>query len=384
MRRIVLNATLLDASATYRSAGVSQYLRRTLRGLAQAVAQHGEWDLQAFVTDPGVPISGIRYIPIKTARGGRGPRVIWEQTGLPLALSRIRPDLFHGMVNVLPTLSSYPRVVTVLDLSFERTPNSVPLLRRQYLRTMARRSVAAAQHVVAISQATADDLIRLYDISADRITVIPVPVDPNLGPQDSGTDQDVLTQLGLSYPYFLHVGTIEPRKNLDWLVNAFAKWRTGLAAGLADSENVRLVLAGARGWESQAFYDRLQAEELRSKVTLLGYVSPDQLGALYRAALCCLFPSQLEGFGMPLLESMACGTPVLCSDIPAFREIARDHALFFNTESPIQFQSLLTHVAHNHSVREHMGAAGMLHAARFGEVATGKALLRVYRDVLQI
>lgn len=87
---------------------------------------------------------------------------------------------------------------------------------------------------------------------------------------------------------------------------------------------------------------------------------------------------------MPLLESMACGTPVLCSDIPAFREIARDHALFFNTESPIQFQSLLTHVAHNHSVREHMGAAGMLHAARFGEVATGKALLRVYRDVLQI
>ena len=382
MKRIVLNATLLDASATFRSAGVSQYLRRTLRGLARAAAQHGEWDLQALVTDPGDPIPGIRYLPIKAAQGGSSPRVIWEQTGLPLALNRIRPDLFHGMVNVLPTLSSCPRVVTVLDLSFERTPDSVPFLRRQYLQTMARRSVAAAQHVVAISQATADDLIQLYGVSAERITVIPVPVDPSLGPGDPGTDQEVLAQLGLSFPYFLHVGTIEPRKNLGWLVNTFTQWQSEFTAGLAGSVEVRLVLAGARGWESQAFFDRLQAEELRSKVTSLGYVPPEQLGALYRAALGCLFPSRLEGFGMPILESMACGTPVLCSDIPAFREIARDHALFFNTESPNQIQSLLTHLAQNHSVREHLSATGLPHAARFSEVATGKALLRVYQDVL--
>ena len=383
MNHIVLNATLLDASTTFRSAGASRYLRQTLRGLAQAAAvQPAAWDLQAFVINPGDPVPGIRFLPVPVARGGRGLRVVWEHTVLPLILHRMRPTLFHGLVNVLPVGSSCPSVVTVLDLSFERTPDTVPLLRRHYLRTMVRQSATAAQRVVAISQATADDLNRLYGIAADRITVVPVPVDPALGPQDPGTDPAVLAQLGLSYPYVLHLGTVEPRKNLGWLVDAFADWHASGAARRAGAEDVRLVLAGDRGWERRAFYERLQEEDLRSKVTLLGYVPADWLGALYRAARACLFPSRLEGFGMPLIEAMACGTPVLCSRIPAFWEVAREHALFFDLDSPRQLQELMSCIVQEDAVRQCLRAAALRHAARFSEAATGQALLQVYREVL--
>ncbi len=384
MNRIVLNATLLDATATFRSAGVSQYMRRTLRGLARAAAaQPAAWDLQAFVTDPGDPVPGIRWRPVGAARHGRGPRVAWEQTGLPWALQRMQPDLFHGLVNVLPAWGACPSVVTVLDLSFERTPDAVPLWRRQYLRTMVRRSAQTACRVVAISQTTADDLHRFYGIAEERITVIPVPVDPALGPRDPGTDHAVLARLGLSGPYFLHLGTVEPRKNLRWLVEAFADWHARGAARRVGAAEMRLVLAGDRGWESPAFYDRLQAEDLRARVLLLGYVPAAQLGALYRSARACLFPSRWEGFGMPVIEAMACGTPVICSRIPAFQEVARAHALFFTPDSPRQLQELMSCIVQEDAVRQRLRTTALHHTARFGEVATGQALLQVYREVLQ-
>ncbi len=384
MNRIVLNATLLDASPTFRGAGVSQYMRRTLRGLAQAAAtQPGDWDLQAFVANPGDPVPGIRFLTVEAARHGRGPRVAWEHTGLPLTVHRMRPDLVHGLVNVLPAFGSGPGVVTVLDLSFERTPETMPWWRSRYLRALTRRSAASARQVVAISQATAGDLKRLYGIASDRITVIPVPVDPRLGSQDCGTDRDKLARIGLSPPYFLHVGTIEPRKNLRWLVDVFADWHARGAARQAGAEDMQLVLAGDHGWESQALYERLQAEDLRSRVTLLGYVPADQLDTLYRTARACLFPSLWEGFGMPLIEAMVCGAPVICSRIPAFQEVAGTYALFFDPDSARQLQELMSFVAQDEAARQRLRAAARIHAAGFSEVAAGQTLLQVYREVLQ-
>lgn len=306
-------------------------------------------------------------------------RVAWEHAGLPFALRSMQPDLLHGMVNVLPASTPCPSVVTVMDLSFERMPEVVPFVRRQYLRTLVRRSTAGARQVVAISQGTADDLNRLYGVPADRITVIPVPVDPELDDRNPGTDEEVLARKGISYPYFLHVGTVEPRKNLGWLVDAFSAWLSSGLARQAGAEEMRLVLAGDRGWESQAFFDRLQEEDLRSRVVLLGYVPSEEMGALYRSARACVFPSRLEGFGMPLAEALACGTPVLCSDIPVFKEIAEDCALFFETEGPVQCQELLTQVLLDEPARASLRTAGLAQAAKYNEVATGQALLRVYQ-----
>lgn len=377
---MILNAALLQTSASYRGAGISQYLRRTLSGLALAASANSEaWDLRAFVPDLIDPVPGIKYLPIRAVQTGRILRVAWEHSGLPFALRRMQPHLFHSLVNVLPAFNSCPSVVTVLDLSFERTPEAVPFVRRQYLRNLVRRSTAAARQVIAISQSTADDLNRIYGVAADRITVIPVPVNPELDHHDPGTDQEILTQLGLSYPFFLHVGTVEPRKNLGWLVDTFAAWHSNGSARRAGCEEVRLVLAGGRGWEGQAFYERLQNKELRSKVTLLGYVPKTQLGALYRSAQACVFPSRLEGFGMPLIEAMACGTPVLCNDTPIFQEIARGCALFFDTGQPVQCQELFTRILLDEAARLNLTASGLAHAAGFSEAASGQALLRVYQ-----
>lgn len=378
MPRIALNATLQSASESLRDAGASRYLRRSLRGLSRAAAACSEsWELCAFLAEPVRDLAGVRQLPVRVAGRGRVSRILWEQTGLPLALPSLRPDLLHGLVNVLPACNAMRSVVTVLDLSFERAPATVPRARRLYLQTMVRRSAAQADHVVAISRATADDVMALYGVPARRISVIPVPVDPAFGPADPGTDADMLGAMGVSPPYFLHVGTLEPRKNLGWLAEVFAGW----AADRGD-EDTRLVLAGDPGWESPRFFARLRESDLRDRVLLTGFVSPEQLAALYRGTTACLLPSRLEGFGMPLIEAMACGAPVICSDIPAFREAAGDRAWFFSTDVPAQCRDLLTAAAAGTAPLRELAEGGPAHASRFSEEASGRALLDLYRQLL--
>ncbi len=375
--RVALNATLLDTGSTFRAAGISQYIRRTLRGLGQVAAP--DWECQAFVNRANTPIPGIRLHTTNGQLYSRWRRVGWEQTVLPLHLHRNRPHLFHGLVNVLPLYCPCPCVVSVMDLSFVRTPEAVPRFRRTYLQTLCARSVRQADRVIAISQATADDLMRYYHVPSSRIDVIHVPVDPILSPQPHADDPDVLDRLHVPGRFLLHVGTLEPRKNLGWLLTAFAAWHRR-----ATGHDVHLVLAGAAGWygERQRLQGMARDVGLADRVHFLGYVPDAAMGALYRSALACLFPSRHEGFGMPLLEAMACGTPVLCSDIPSFREIAQSCALYFPLDDNATFRSLLDTLLTDTGVAHTLCRQGLIHASHFTEEATGYKLLDTYRKVL--
>ncbi len=377
IRRVALNAILLDASPTFRAAGISQYMQRTLRGLGQVAEAH--WDFQAYVNRPGTPISGIGFHPVHRRLRSRWHRVGWEQTVLPLQLHRDKPHLFHGLVNVLPLYCPCPSVVTVMDLSFVKTPDTMPRIRRVYLNALCARSVDQADRVVAISQATADDLIRHYQVPGSRIDVIHVPVDPTLSPHREDYDPAMGDRLALPDRFLLHVGTLEPRKNLGWLLQAFADWPQQVV-----DRDVHLVLAGAAGWhdEHQRLLALAREAGLTHRIHFIGYVPPDAMGALYRAALACLFPSRHEGFGMPLLEAMACGTPVLCSDIAPFREIAQDCALYFPMDDASTLGAHLHALLTDSRVSRQLRHRGLAHVSRFTEEATGHALLDTYRRVL--
>ncbi len=375
--RIALNAALLDDSPTFRAAGISQYIRRTLRGLGQVAAPH--WEFHAYVKRPGPGIPGIRLQPAAWHLRTSWQRVGWEQTVLPLNLHRDKPHLFHGLVNVLPLHCPCPSVVTVMDLSFVRTPDAVPRVRRTYLNALCARSTGQADRVVAISRATADDLMRYYSVPGAKIDVIHVPVDAALSPHRGDADPGIRSRLQLPARFLLHVGTLEPRKNLGWLLRAFAVWQRQ-----ATDLDVHLVLAGAAGWqgEHQRLQAVAQATGLAHRIHFPGYVPPDAMGTLYRAALACLFPSRHEGFGMPLLEAMACGTPVLCSDIPSFREIARDCALYFPVDDESALGAQLNALLTDSRVASQLGRCGLAHVSRFTEEAAGRALLNTYQQVL--
>lgn len=367
----------MDGTPTFRAAGVSQYIRRTLRGLGQVT--ESPWEFHAYVNQSVTPIPGIFIHPTKRKLRSNWHRVGWEQTVLPLQLRKDSPVLFHGLVNVLPLHCPCPSVVTVMDLSFVKTPDAVPWVRRTYLKILCARSVDQADRVIAISQATADDLIRHYHVAASKIDVIHVPVDPSFSPRARKDDSAIRSQLQLPLRFLLHVGTLEPRKNLGWLLQAFAVWQEK-----AKDSEVHLVLAGSAGWQDE--HRRLQgmAQELglSDRVHFLGYVPADSLGSLYRAALACLFPSRHEGFGMPLLEAMACGTPVLCSDIPSYREIAQDCALYFQTDNARTFESQMNALLSEADVSRQLIDCGLAYVTRYTEGAAGKALVETYKKVL--
>ncbi len=257
--RLELNAGLLSSRPDASGAGISTYVARTLRALAETQADCAPaWQVQVWLNrseHPGLPFQR-RATHWHVSRPLA--RIMWEQTALPLALRVGRPDLFHGMVNVLPIACPAPSLVTVMDLSFLRTRTTVPGPRRRYLQVLCGRSARRASRVLAISRATANDVRHYFDVPSSRIEVVPVPAEPQVeAPADS---PDFVRSLPDNY--LLHLGTLEPRKNLGWLIEAFAAWLEHTGA------DWHLVLAGAPGWGGEAA--RLEAAGRRVDLTERG------------------------------------------------------------------------------------------------------------------
>jgi glycosyltransferase involved in cell wall biosynthesis len=271
-------------------------------------------------------------------------RMAWS---LPRLLRRVRPALAH-FLHVLPPALPCPAVLTVQDLSFERDPRVQRPWERIIFRTLVPRSARRAAHVLAISERTKRDLVELYRLPPERITVTPLGVDPVFGAAAEHAADS----------YLLLVGSIEPRKN-------------PLAAAEAAREVGRpLVVVGPTR-------DRALAHELeRRGADLRGYVPREELARLYRGAACLLAPSRYEGFGLTVVEAMASGTPVVAAPDAALQEVAGNAAVFVPPERLAE--GVRTALAE----RERLAAAGRERAARFSWDETARLTLDVYRDVL--
>ena len=279
--------------------------------------------------------------------------------GLPRALRRLRPQLGHFNY-VVPPLYRGPAVLTVHDLSFESDPGLMSPRDRFMFRTFVPRSASRADRVFAVSERTKRDLVERYGISERKIIVTPNGVDPIFHPNGSAPDVP---------PYALFVGGIQPRKDPLTAIEALA---------LADGD-LGLVIVGDEKRGGDEVRSAVRRLGLEGRVQFIGYVEHEILASLYRGAACLVFPSRYEGFGLPVLEAMASGTPVVATTAGAVPEVAGDAAILVAPGDPAALADGMREAL---AKREQLVAAGLERARQFTWVETARRTLAVYRELL--
>jgi glycosyltransferase involved in cell wall biosynthesis len=321
--------------------------------------------------------TGAERLP---SRFGRARRV-WPHSpfvrvpvSLPLALWRDCIDVAHFQY-IAPPLCPCPVVVVVHDVSFARFPHLFPTALGLRLRALVPRSLRRAAHVLTISEFSKSEIVECFGIDPSRITVTPLAAGPEFHPageleQDGGE----VTALGVSEPYVLAVGNLQPRKNLLRLLAAYALLRD------RGERDHRLVLVGQRGSYGGEIEMAIARLRLTEHVVLTGYVSDAQLVALYRGASLFVYPSLYEGFGLPIVEAMACGTPVVTSNLASMPEVAGDAALLADPTSVDTLADAMSRVLSDSTLRARMRTDGLRRSAQFSWSRTAQQTLAVYLE----
>ena len=328
---IVVDADVLGRRRT----GDETYVRELLRALPEVA---DDLRIGALVRDPSLAPGGVEPVVLR-ARS----QELRMAVGVPRLLRRLRPGLAH-FVHSLPLHCPVPAVLTVQDLSWERDPSVFGWWDLATFKVFVRSSVRRARHVCAISERTKRDLVELYGTAPEKITVTPLAPDPEFKP------------VGEHDSFLLFVSAIEPRKQPLNAIDA------------ANAVGRRLVVVGP---QKDA---ELAAELSRRGADVRGYVPKDELVRLYQSAACLVFPSRYEGFGLPVVEAMACGTPVVAAPEPALREVACDAAVFAD--------DLADGVRRALAERERLSAAGLERAKGFTWRKTARITADVYRRIL--
>jgi glycosyltransferase involved in cell wall biosynthesis len=310
---------------------------------------------------------------------------LWTHARLSAELVMHPPDTLFVPAHVLPLGAPVRRrmrtVVTIHDLGYLRFPDAHTRAHRLYLRLSTLWSARVASQVIAVSSATRDDLVRLAHVPPAAITVIHHGLSPRFRPiADSGSVAAAQQRYGITPPYFLYVGTIQPRKNLVRLIEAFAhlthRERRTANDGHGDPT---LVIAGKRGWLTEAIERRAAELGVAKRVRFTGYVDDDDLPALLGGALAFVFPSLYEGFGMPVLEAMACGSPVLTSKSSSLPEVAGDAALLVDPTDTTAIAEGLARLSTDGALRAELRTRGLARAAEFTWDRCAEQTLRVLK-----
>jgi len=376
--RIGLNALALYTGATFRNAGVSRYTTRLIEALLHEPAAH-EYRIFLNPRAERLPFEDAPHARFARTRWPthRTPiRIAWEQLMAPAQVAAARLDLTHSFLNVAPLLAPGRHVVTVHDLSFVHVPEAHPRHRRWYLSLATRLSVGRAAAVLADSQATKDDVVRLFGADPARITVVYPGVEPDFHPRSGAALEAFRATHRLPARFVLFVGTLEPRKNVDVLVRAFAQLRhAGAYAG-------ELVIVGGRGWGPLRLEALARELGVAEHVRLVGYVRRAELPLWYTAAELMVYPSSYEGFGIPLLEAMASGTPVVASNRSSLPEVVGDAGITVDPRAVPRLASVMAEALASTDRRDAMRARGLARAQRFQWTAAAHACLSVYQRVL--
>ena len=348
--RVAVDATAVPARLT----GAGVYAAKLLA----ALARRDDLELEVFCA-PGsaaaLAAPGLRLRPVTIAAAGRPARIAWTQLVAGRAARRRSADLLHGVHYELPLRAGLPALVTVHDLTMLTHPEWHEASKVRYFGWAMRRAVAAARRVLCVSAATARDLRELLGVPPDRIDVTPLGTD--LRPASAEAVDAVRRRLGLDGPYLLGLGTVEPRKDLPTLVRAFAS----LAAELPH----RLVLAGLAGWGVGALAAEVAASGVAERVLLAGYVPEADKAALYTGADVFAYPSRYEGFGLPVLEAMACGTPAVTTTGGSLPEVAGDAAALVEPGDAGALAAAVAKLAADPAARHAAAGHGLARAATF-------------------
>jgi glycosyltransferase involved in cell wall biosynthesis len=372
--RIGLNAHLLSGRAGYRSAGIHGYIYNLLRRLpTQAPAN---WQFEAMVgaaNSASFPGVSMARAPFDTE--SPVSRVFWEQTLQPWQLRRF--DLYHALAFVAPIILTTPMVVTVYDLSILHYPARLSAARRHYLRALTALTCARARRVMAISQSTADDLAAQLGVPANKIDVTPLGYDrAAFRPLLKDDIAHFRRKHNLPDRFWLFVGTLEPRKNLPLLLEAYAQ--------LPAAERLPLILGGGAGWKARETFAAIERLELGESVKHLGFIPAADLPLWYNCAEAFVYPSVYEGFGLPILEAMACGTPVITTNVSSLPEVAGHAAKRLPPDDIEHWTAALRDLKRNDAWRESARGKGLERAKLFSWARTAELTLASYQKAASL
>lgn len=368
-------------AALKQSGGIGRYAR----GLITTLAELDDQNHYTLLATPDAPREGLntfqpynnfshRTLPLPE----RWMTIGWHRFYLPIPVEWFAGelDLFHSPNFILPPVRRAKTLLTVHDLSFIRHPRGAVDSLRRWLNKVVPRSLARADHVLADSHSAKNDLIDLFKLSPEKITVVGAGVEPRFRPI---TDPHKLNAVRQRYrlpaeKFILGLGTLEPRKNFTGLIEAFSQSPV--------RETHHLVIAGAKGWLYDDIFKAVETSPVADRIHLTGFVADDDLPALYSLADVFAFPSHYEGFGIPVIEAMACGTPVVCANNSSLPEIAGQAALQIVATDIFALSEALYCVVVDLSLRETFIRNGFIQAQKFAWTAATQRLLSVYQTLL--
>jgi glycosyltransferase involved in cell wall biosynthesis len=368
-------------SAIHQSAGIGRYTRELVKALAACSTREFETQYALFAAnghklEPYRPRSNFSWCSTRLSE--RWLARLWYRLYLPVWIEYWTGplDLFHATDFFLPPVKPTTRtLLTVHDLSFVREPDTVMPGMTAHLNTWVPRSVERADHIVAVSKATRRDLIELYQTPPEKISVLYHGATGEFRPVETAFDLEVVRRkfrLG-SEPFILSLGTIQPRKNYQRLIQAFAKIQP----------SVSLVIGGSLGWGFESVFAEVHRHGLEDRVHFIGFVADADLPALYSAASLFVYPSLYEGFGLPALEAMACGTPVVASNRSSLPEVVGEAGLLVDPLDPEALAEAMAKVLSDPCLHQRLSTAGRLQAAKFSWNGLASQLLKLYQNLIE-
>lgn len=356
-----------------RMSGVGYYTARLMESLANGA---GEGVLERLVVLSNRRVNVPENVRVEVyGRRRLGVRSLWMQLVLPRILSELKPDLVHFTNYLAPVMARVPYVVSFHDMTLSLFPGYHTLKKRLLTSSLIPLVARRARLILTPSASTRRDVVRLLGIAPQRVRVIPYAAAPLFRPAREGAEL-LGARYGLRPPYFLYVGTLEPRKNLVRALRAFAP----VAATRPDQ---RFVFVGERGWKYQEVLREARRPELAGRVLFLGYVPEEHLPLLYTHASALVYPSLYEGFGLPVVEAMACGTPVLTSRSSSLAEIAEGSALLVDPEDETALAEGLRALSGDPELRRALAHRGLERAAAYSWERTGRETVAAYRAVYE-
>lgn len=388
----------VDARLLYNNTGIGQYTRSLFFEFAQRDQQKDNFYLfsdRAFqdpleqhvkhncdACDPSI----LSNFPIITAHCKT--RILWTNWYVPQLLRQQNIDVYHGVCNFeLPIRKVCRYVVTIHDLVPLFFPELVPWKHLLFFKLFMKPAAKTADIIITDSEHSKQDIVHHFSVPEEKIRVIYLGYEPRYqrkhdqqGKHDQQALQNVLTHYGISQPYLLFVGVIEPKKNLERLVEAFSLLRQYPSI----EKELQLVIAGGKGWFSENLYQKVQELHLDKHIIFTGFVPDDDLPYLYTGSEVFVFPSIYEGFGLPVIEAMAYGVPVVTSNVSSLPEIAGNAGILVDPNNPEAICDGIMEVLLHSQKKEQMKHAGLIRAQQFSWKRTAEETYKVYQDAFQM
>lgn len=375
----------IDYTAAVRqSAGIGRYTRNLIRALAELDTENrytlfvaGGWR-DGDGLGPWPSNFRVRSVPLSD----RWMHILWQRLRLPIQIQAVTGplDLFHSPDFVLPPVGRTPAILTVHDLSFLRVPECYVPAFRKYLEGAVSRSVRRAEIILADSESTRRDLLELLAVEPSRVAVLYPGVELRFrAVRDAELLDRVRMRYGLPGLFVLGLSTLQPRKNFRGLVEGFCRLVRERSSP-DEFKDLQLVIVGEKGWMYEDTYAAVAQDGLEDRVHFAGFVEDVDLPAVYSLAAAFAFPTFYEGFGLPALEAMACGTPVVAADNSSLPEVVGDAGLLVDAGDPDALAGALAQLLTDEGLRANLRTAGPRQARLFTWEAAARQLLGVYQS----